>query len=145
MAIMTKDLGKKNIKSTIDRLMQQGDDVFDLLLIDSTERYEQALAIMEHLVLEADDSSQNPYHRFMVLLGESIQRYEQTHFPMEESSPVEIIRFLMEEHGLTQSDLPEVGNQAKVSEVLSGKRSLNVRQVKALSERFNISPALLIE
>ncbi len=49
-----------DIKSTLDRLMQQGDDVFALLLIDSTERYEQALAIMEHLVMEAEDSSQNP-------------------------------------------------------------------------------------
>jgi HTH-type transcriptional regulator/antitoxin HigA len=58
---------------------------------------------------------------------------------------VKIIRFLMAEHGLTQSDLPEVGNQAKVSEYLVAKRSLNVRQVKALSDRFNISPALLIE
>jgi HTH-type transcriptional regulator/antitoxin HigA len=100
---------------------------------------------MEHLVLGTEDSPQNPYRRLMLLLGESIHRYEQTHFPMEESSPVEIVRFLMEEHGLTQSDLPEIGNQAKVSEILSGKRSLNVRQVKALSERFNISPALLIE
>jgi HTH-type transcriptional regulator / antitoxin HigA len=134
----------KNIKSTVDRLMQQGDDVFDLLLIDSTERYEQALAIMEHLLLEAEDSPQNPYHRLMVLLGESIQRYEQTHFSMAASSPVEVIRFLMTEHDLTQSDLPEIGNQAKISEILSGKRSLNIRQIKAISERFNIPASVLI-
>lgn len=47
----------------------------------------------------------------------------------------------MEEHGLTQSDLPEVGSQGVVSELLSGKRELNVRQIRALARRFDVSPA----
>lgn len=46
---------------------------------------------------------------------------------------------LMEEHGLKQFDLPEVGRQSMVSEILSGKRALNLRQVKALSARFHVS------
>jgi HTH-type transcriptional regulator/antitoxin HigA len=50
----------------------------------------------------------------------------------------------MEEHDLKQSDLPEIGSQGVVSEVLAGRRQLNIRQVKALSERFGISPAVFI-
>jgi HTH-type transcriptional regulator/antitoxin HigA len=50
----------------------------------------------------------------------------------------------MDEHALTQSDLPEVGSQGVVSEILSGKRSMNVRQAKALAARFNVSPAVFI-
>lgn len=50
----------------------------------------------------------------------------------------------MEEHGPAQSDLPEVGSQGVVSEVLSGKRELNVRQIRALAKRFHVSPAVFM-
>jgi HTH-type transcriptional regulator/antitoxin HigA len=50
----------------------------------------------------------------------------------------------MVEHDLKQSDLPEIGSQGVVSEILSGKRQLNVRQIKNLSKRFKVSPAVFI-
>ena len=49
------------------------------------------------------------------------------------------LAFLMEQHGLGQSDLSEVATQSVISEILSGKRQLNIRHIKALSERFNVS------
>ena len=45
---------------------------------------------------------------------------------------------LMIEHDLPQKDLPEIGPQPLVSAVLSGKRKLNLRQVKALAKRFSL-------
>lgn len=51
---------------------------------------------------------------------------------------VETLRYLMREHGLTQGDLPEVGTQSVMSEILSGKRQLNVRQIRFLTERFGV-------
>ena len=48
------------------------------------------------------------------------------------------LAFLMEQHGLRQSDLPEVGAQSVVSAVLSGKRELNLRQTQALARRFGV-------
>ena len=50
----------------------------------------------------------------------------------------------MEEHDLTQSDLPDIGSQGVVSEILTGKRDLNVRQIARLSERFGVSPAVFM-
>ena len=50
----------------------------------------------------------------------------------------------MDEHGLTQSDLPEIGSQGVVSEVLNRKCELNVRQIRALATRFGVSPAAFI-
>jgi HTH-type transcriptional regulator/antitoxin HigA len=50
----------------------------------------------------------------------------------------------MEEHGLTQSELPEIGSQGVVSEVLSGERELNIRQIRRLAKQFRVSPAVLI-
>ena len=51
----------------------------------------------------------------------------------------------MDEHNLNQSELPEVGSQGVVSEVLNGKRELNLRQVRALSKRFNIPQKFFLE
>jgi HTH-type transcriptional regulator/antitoxin HigA len=45
----------------------------------------------------------------------------------------------MEQHGLRQCDLPEVGAQSVVSAVLSGKRDLNLRQVQAVAKRFGVA------
>jgi len=51
--------------------------------------------------------------------------------------------FLMEQNDLNQSDLPELGSQGVVSEILSGKRSLNVKQISRLAKRFSVSPGVL--
>nr|WP_244960357.1 helix-turn-helix domain-containing protein [Eoetvoesiella caeni] len=50
----------------------------------------------------------------------------------------------MQQHGLKQTDLPEIGSQGVVSEVLSGKRDPNIRQVRALSKRFGVSSATFV-
>ncbi|MGL6338812.1 MAG: helix-turn-helix domain-containing protein [Waterburya sp.] len=50
----------------------------------------------------------------------------------------------MEEYSLSQSDLPEIGSQGVVSEIINGKRELNIRQIRALAKRFNVAPAVFL-
>ena len=50
----------------------------------------------------------------------------------------------MQEHGLTQAQVPEVGSQGVVSEVLAGKRQLNTRQLAALCRRFSVPADVLL-
>jgi HTH-type transcriptional regulator/antitoxin HigA len=69
---------------------------------------------------------------------------EEEHYPIPASTGADVLRYLMEEHGLSQTDLPEVGSQGVVSEILSGKRELNVRQIRVLAGRFGVSPAVFI-
>ncbi len=57
---------------------------------------------------------------------------------MPDLPPNEMLRFLMQAHGLSQKSLPEIGSQGVVSEILSGKRKLNARQISALASRFNV-------
>lgn len=64
--------------------------------------------------------------------------------PLPETTGIDALKFLMEQHGLKQCDLTEVGSQGVVSEVLAGKRDLNVRQVRSLSERFGVSAAIFL-
>jgi transcriptional regulator with XRE-family HTH domain len=56
-----------------------------------------------------------------------------------------VLAYLMESHQLRQADLPEVGNQPVVSQVLSGKRRLNARQIAALARRFNVSADVFLD
>ena len=63
---------------------------------------------------------------------------------MPECGGADLLRFFMEEHNLSQSGLPEVGSQGVVSEILCGKRDLNVGQIRALSKRFGVSPSVFV-
>jgi HTH-type transcriptional regulator/antitoxin HigA len=77
-------------------------------------------------------------------LGTLIEVYEDEHTEMPDVGSKEILQFLLEEHGIRQADLPEIGSQGVVSEILNGKRELNVRQIRLLAERFHVSPAVFI-
>ncbi len=55
-----------------------------------------------------------------------------------------MLRSLMEEHGLTQVKLPEIGSQGVVSEILFGERELNNRHIRRLAKRFGVFPAVFI-
>lgn len=77
------------------------------------------------------------------LLTLLIERYEQENYTIPKASPADVLRFLIERHGLRQRDLAaELGGESVVSEVLSGKRKLNAAQIEKLSQRFRISPAV---
>lgn len=81
-------------------------------------------------------------HAVFALVGlaaERIRAYENANAPwLDTSTPASRLAFLMEQHGLRQCDLPEVGAQSVVSKVLAGKRQLNLRQVRALALRFAV-------
>jgi HTH-type transcriptional regulator / antitoxin HigA len=77
------------------------------------------------------------------LLTLLIEDFEGKRYKLPRAKPLELIEFLMEQHGLKQKDLVEVfGTPSIVSEVLNGKRDLNKTQIKRLSERFGVSPEL---
>ena len=104
--------------------------------IRSAQEHEQAVAALNNLMDAGVANEDHPLADLLVILGELISVYEDKHLLHEQASPAGVLRFLMDQHGLAQADLPEVGSQGVVSEVLSGKRVLNVRQVRALAERF---------
>lgn len=96
------------------------------------------IALDELLDLVGEEES-NPLMSLVDILSDWIETYDLEHRPMPVASGVDVLRAMMREHGLNQSDLPGVGAQSVVSEVLSGKRQLNVRQIRWLAERFGVS------
>ena len=115
-----------------------------LQLAHSEQAYDRQVELFEFLMSIVPDEPDHPLNWLLSSLGELIASYEQQQFPITTQSPEAMLAYLMELHGLRQCDLPEVGNQAKVSEILSGKRHLNRKQIEALCERFKLSASTFI-
>lgn len=76
------------------------------------------------------------------LIASNIEIYENKHYPSKKVSSIEMLKFLMDEHGLGQEDLPEIGSQSLVSKILNGERQLTLEHIRNLSKRFGVSPAV---
>jgi HTH-type transcriptional regulator/antitoxin HigA len=113
-----------------------------LLRVRTEAEYDQAMERVNELLDEVGEDGSHPLYDLLDTLSTLVHGYEERHHPIPDCSGAEVLQFLMEKHGLTQSELPEVGSLGVVSEVLGGKRELNVRQMRALSERFGVSPAV---
>jgi HTH-type transcriptional regulator/antitoxin HigA len=114
------------------------------LSIRNEREYAAAIQHLNTLLDEVGDHPRHPLYGLLDTLGTLIHAYEEEHYPMPDCDGPEMLKFLLEEHGLSQSDLPEVGSQGVVSEILNGKRQLNVRQIRALAKRFKVSPSVFV-
>lgn len=83
--------------------------------------------------------------KLLELVSDLIEKYEDEHYPVPSSEPVDVLRFLMDDRGLKQSDLlPIFGSSGIASEVVNGKRSISKAQAKKLAVFFNVSVELFI-
>lgn len=111
-------------------------------VIDSEGLNELYLEQVSEL-LRREDSLSAAERQFMKLLTLLIEDYEEKHYDLPKASPLGMIAFLMDQHGLKQKDLTDVfATPSITSEVLSGKRELNKEQIRRLSQRFHVSPEL---
>jgi HTH-type transcriptional regulator / antitoxin HigA len=94
--------------------------------------------------LEQNHADLAPEERDLAdLLTLLIEDFEEKHYQLPKAAPLEVVSFLMDQHGLKQKDLLDVfGTPSIVSEVLSGKRDLNKDHIARMSERFHVSPEL---
>ncbi len=110
----------------------------------SDSDYQKKLGLLNQLIDLVGENEQHPLASLLNFVGILVSEYEKAHVTPPEATPQQVLAFLMQEHQLKQSDLPEIGSQGVVSEILSGKRQLNTRQIKALAERFAVSSSVFI-
>lgn len=115
-----------------------------ILTIQDEQDYDRAVAALNELLDEVGTNYQHPLYGLLDTLGTIIAAYEAEHVPLPDVGGAKALSYPMEEHNLRQSDLPDVGSQGVLSEILGGKRELNVRQIRALAERFGVSPAVFV-
>lgn len=110
-------------------------------VIRTDEENEEYIRILEEM--ERRGHLNEDEREFAELLTVLIENFEDKHYQLPPSTPLEVIAELMDANGLRQKDLVDVfGTESIVSEVLNGKRELNKDHIKRLSERFNVSPEL---
>ncbi|MFZ3185260.1 MAG: helix-turn-helix domain-containing protein [Pseudomonas sp.] len=102
------------------------------------EDYDALVEALDELLVIVGDDEDHSLASLAAHMGDLLEAYDESHRPMPRASAVEVLRYLMQEHGLTQAELPEIGAQSVISEILGGKRKLNVRHIRALSERFGV-------
>lgn len=113
-------------------------------VLHTKTEYDRAVAVLDHILDEIGQQETHPLADLAETLALSIEAYEDIYIPMPDISAPAILCSLMEDHHLAQSDLPEIGSQGVVSEILAGKRDLNVRQIARLAERFGVSPVVFM-
>jgi HTH-type transcriptional regulator/antitoxin HigA len=115
-----------------------------LSTLHTEDQYKKAVKLLDKLIDEVSEKEDPLIESLIDTLGTLIKDYEDRNITEPEGDPVGCLKYLIEEHNLKQSDLRELGSQGVVSEILNGKRQLNIRQIRALSKRFKVSPAVFI-
>lgn len=142
MLNMTKPSGKMTI--IIDKILYS-----NLLaeitpqVIETEEEYDRILAIVERFTFS---KILTPEERVLLkLLVQLIETYESEMYPIDESTPDQILQHLLEVTGTCQGDLVGViGASDVVSEIVNNKRSISKTQAKALADYFQVSINLFI-
>ncbi len=116
----------------------------DITPIRDEAHYARMTEVLVALLDEAQGDEAHPAMGLVDIVGDLIEDYETEHHLLPEVTGVQALKFLMQQHDLKQSDLCEIASQGVVSEILTGKRELNIRQVRALSERFGVSTATFV-
>ncbi len=129
----------------IDAILNSWDVISNYLSVPETEEeYARLVELADYLVDNAGINENHKLLRFIDTIFQLISRYEEVNISEPEGDPIDCLKYLMAEHSLKQKDMIEIGSPGVISEVLNRKRSLNTRQIKALSNRFGCSSAVFL-
>ena len=106
--------------------------------VRTEEDYAQARATIDALLDEVGDNESHPLADVLDYLADQVKAYEDENVQIPEAKPSEVLRFLMEQHGLKQEDLGDCAPQSRISDILSGKRSISKEIAKRLAHRFHV-------
>lgn len=106
--------------------------------VRTDEDYAQARATIDALLDEVGDNENHPLADVLDYLADQVKAYEDENFQIPEVAPMELLRFLMDQHGLKQEDLADCAPQGRISDILNGKRSISKEIAKRFAHRFNV-------
>ncbi|MFN8672912.1 MAG: helix-turn-helix domain-containing protein [Candidatus Sericytochromatia bacterium] len=110
--------------------------------IKTEEDYENALIRIEEIF---DSEINTPEFDELDILTTLVQKYEEKHYPILPPSPVDAIKFKMEEMGITQTELAKIIGANRISEILNNKRKLSLNIIKKLHDKLKIPLEILLE
>ena len=108
--------------------------------IANESNYNSLVEFLNLLVDEIGESEIHPLLKILEIVTKRVSEYEYKCYRMD--SPVtdaNLLKFLMDQHSLKQTDLSELGSQDAISDLLNGKLQLDRRQIGVICKRFSIS------
>ncbi len=115
----------------------------DIKIIKNKRQYQEYLNRMKE-IFDAKKGTQESDELDMLALV--LEKYEEEKFPIKEPHPLDAIRFMMEQNDISDKDLGEILNgRARVTELFSGNRKLNLNQIRAINERLKVPAHILIK
>ena len=111
--------------------------------IKSDADHKTALAEIEDLWNAKEGTPRGDRLEVLITL---VEAWEETHHPIGSPDPIEAILFRMDQEGLARKDLePFIGPRQRVSDILTGKRSLSLRMIRNLHTGLGIPADVLIQ
>jgi HTH-type transcriptional regulator/antitoxin HigA len=113
--------------------------------IKNEQQYEDALASVYSLMQKniKPDSKESDELEILSIL---IKEYEHEHYPVQKPNPLEAIKFRLDQMNMSEAELSEIlGYRSRKSEILSGKRKLNLTMIRKIVERLHIPAEVLIQ
>ncbi len=112
-----------------------------LIVIDNNAELAPARALVDRL-MASDNAADMARLQAQARL---IAAYEEQKWPRRAPGTAEIVRYLMDQHGLSRADMvPILGTASRVSEVLRGKKGLSMTMVQRLRARFQVPADVLL-
>jgi len=113
-------------------------------IIKTEQQYHKALEKLEQLMLANPDEGSTKAEE-LELIALLLETYESKHVDIPPPTAIEAIKFRMDQMDYKQKDLVKfIGNKARVSEVLAGKRAMTVKMIRNLSKGLDIPSEILI-
>ncbi|HTW93608.1 MAG TPA: hypothetical protein VMD30_02365 [Tepidisphaeraceae bacterium] len=134
-------------KTVFDRIPKTFADLAQLLMprpLHDEADYRDALAVLDAMVGFKLNRDQEDY---VDALATFVEKYESRHHALEGArmTPAKLVRSLMEEHGMTESDLGRLlGDRSLGHRILKAQRQLSKLHIRLLAKHFSLNPATLL-
>ena len=123
-------------------------DIFPLRPLRSERDYDAAVTILDTLAVRPEGSLDPGEQDYLDTLTMLVEAYDREHHDVdpEPRDPLAMLKYLMQESGMTQADLGRLlGNRALASLILNGHRQLSKSHIRKLANHFKVSPALFLQ
>jgi len=152
MATRSRTRKKTTIKGVTLASIPAGDRYLELVrecplrVIRSESQYGQAIAMLDRLSDRGNDRTDDETE-YLLSLAVFVKKYEDEHHPMPPVSGVDMLRYLLETHNVTQSSLASATGLAAstISEILAGKRKLGLKHIAPLARFFGVQQDVFLD
>jgi len=123
-------------------------DRFPLRPLRSERDYDAAVTILDKLAVRPEGSLDAGEQDYLDTLTMLVEAYDREHYAIdtEHYDPLTMLKYLMQERGMTQADLGRLlGNRALASLILNGHRQISKSHIRKLADHFKVSPALFLD